>query len=141
VLTVRVHNTVPEKAWKKRYNHINEFERMLSDEGTTILKFFMHISKDEQKRRLEKRLENPEKNWKFKESDVEERKFWGKYMEAYSDALAETSTPWAPWHVVPANVKWYRNWVVAKTIVDNLKSLNMKYPAPQWDTKKRIRIP
>ncbi len=140
VLTVRVHNTVPENIWQKRYGHINEFERLLTDEGTTVLKFFLHISKDEQKKRLEERLKDPTKQWKFKENDVKERKLWGSYMKAYSQVVAETSTPWAPWHIIPANTKWYRNWIIANVIVNSLKGLKMNYPK-QTVNLKSIRIP
>jgi len=139
VLTVRVHNTVPKPVVHKRYDHINDFERMLSDEGTSILKFFLHISKDEQKKRLEERLKDPTKRWKFQENDLKERKLWRPYMNAYSDAIAKTSTPWAPWHIIPANTKWYRNWIIAGVIVNTLKTLHMAYPAPTTRSKN-IRI-
>jgi PPK2 family polyphosphate:nucleotide phosphotransferase len=139
VLTVRVHNTVPEKIGRKRYDHINEFERMLADEGTTILKFFLHISKDEQKERLQERIDDSQKRWKFKEGDLHERKFWHRYMKAYGDVLSKTSTSWAPWYVVPANTKWYRNLIVANVIVDALKGLRMQYPKLGYNPKT-IRI-
>ena len=109
VLVERVRGLVPESVWRRRYGHVNAFERMLVDEGTTILKFFLHISKDEQKRRLEARLKNPEKNWKFDAGDLAERKHWNEYQRAYEDALRETSTDHAPWFVVPAGKKWFRN--------------------------------
>jgi len=139
VLTVRVHNIVPKEIWQRRYNHINQFERLLSDEGTTVLKFFLHISKDEQKKRLQERLDDPAKRWKFKESDIAERKLWDKYMKAYNDVLGATSTTWAPWYVVPANTKWYRNLIISNAIMDALASLKMKYPKPKLTSKiKRI---
>jgi PPK2 family polyphosphate:nucleotide phosphotransferase len=130
VLIVRVHNLVPENIWQKRYDHINAFERMLHDEGAVILKFFLHISKKEQRARLEARIEDPTKRWKFQHTDVEERKLWKDYQQAYEDALSKTSTEWAPWYVVPANQKWYRNYVVGSTIAEALKALHMKYPEP-----------
>jgi PPK2 family polyphosphate:nucleotide phosphotransferase len=141
VLTVRVHNTVPRNVWQKRYKHINEFERLLSDEGTVILKFFLHISKDEQKERLEDRLKDPAKRWKFQENDIKERLLWDRYMKAYSDAMTETSTPWAPWYIIPANKKWHRNRIIASVIVGALRKLRMKYPIPEWNIQKPIRIP
>jgi polyphosphate kinase 2 (PPK2 family) len=101
---------------------------MLWEEGATILKFFLHISEDEQGKRLEERRDDPRKRWKFSSADVEERKFWPSYMEAYEEALSKTSTEWAPWYIVPANHKWYRNLVVASVIVETLGSLNMHYP-------------
>lgn len=130
VLIVRVHQLVHEKIWKKRYQQINDFERMLTETGTTVLKFFLHISEDEQRERLQARLDDPTKRWKFEHGDVEERKLWKDYMKAYEDALVKTSTEWAPWIIVPADKKWFRNWIVAKTIVDALESFDMKYPQP-----------
>lgn len=133
VLVVRVHGLVPEAVWKKRYTQINDFERMLAEEGTTILKFFLHISLDEQKQRLEERLENPDKQWKFNVGDLKERELWPQYMQAYEDVLNNTSTKWAPWYIVPANRKWYRDLVVSKVIIDTLKGLDMSYPIPKDD--------
>ena len=129
VLVVRVHNLVPAETWRKRYEHINAFEKMLADEGTTILKFFLHISKDEQKERLLDRLKEPDKHWKFNPGDLEERKYWKDYTHAYEEALSQTSTDYAPWYVVPANRKWYRNLVIATLLVDTLKQLNPQPPA------------
>jgi len=131
VLVVRVHELVPEKAWRKRYRHINEFERMLSDNGTIILKFFLHISADEQKERLEARLDDPNKRWKFALGDIEERKLWKDYQKAYEDAINETATKWAPWYIIPADVKWYRNYLVGKILSDTMKKLNLEYPQPE----------
>lgn len=128
VLVVRVRKLAPKNVWSKRYDQINDFERMLAESGTTIVKFFLHISKDEQKARLEARRDTPEKRWKFNLGDLEERKLWDDYQAAYQDALRKTSTEWAPWYVVPANAKWYRNWVVANVLVTTLESLDMKYP-------------
>ena len=130
VLIERVKNLVPEKVWSRRYDHVNTFEKMLADEGTTIVKFFLHISKDEQKRRLEARLREPHKQWKFDSGDLVERKLWDPYMEAYQDALRRTSQKHAPWYVVPADRKWYRNWVLSDLLVRTLETLDMKYPKP-----------
>ena len=133
VLVVRVRNLLPAQIWSKRYEHINNFEKMLSDEGTLILKFYLHISKEEQKERLLKRLENPEKNWKFNPGDLEDRKLWKKYIEAYEEAISRTSTEWAPWHIVPANIKWYRDLVISSVIVEALERLRIKYPKPRFN--------
>jgi PPK2 family polyphosphate:nucleotide phosphotransferase len=133
VLVVRVHDLAPKEVWSKRYDHINDFERILVDEGTTILKFFLHIDLDEQKERLQARLDEPNKHWKFNPADLEERKLWPKYMKAYEDALSKTSTDWAPWYIVPANRKWYRNLVVGTVIIETLEDLNMRYPKPEFD--------
>lgn len=127
VLVVRVHQLAPEKVWRQRYDEINNFEQMLTNEGTTILKFFLHISKDEQKQRLLDRLDEPDKHWKFNPGDLQERKLWNDYQQAYQDAIEATSTDWAPWYIVPADHKWYRNLVVASLLVKTLKHLN---PAP-----------
>lgn len=131
VLVVRVHKLVAEDVWKRRFEQINNFEKLLFDEGTTIIKFFLNIDQDEQKQRLQSRLDNPNKHWKFNVKDLDERKLWDKYIEAYEDVLSKTSTKYAPWYVVPANRKWYRNLVVAKTIIDKLESLNIKYPTTE----------
>jgi PPK2 family polyphosphate:nucleotide phosphotransferase len=131
VLVVRVHNLVPEKVWRRRYEQINNFERLLAEEGTTILKFFLHISLDEQKERLQARLDEPDKNWKFSKGDLKERKLWPEYTKAYEDVLSKTSTEWAPWYIVPANRKWYRNLVVGSVLIETLKDLKMHYPQPE----------
>jgi PPK2 family polyphosphate:nucleotide phosphotransferase len=131
VLVVRVHELVPEEVWTKRYDQINAFERTLAEEGTTILKFFLHIDLEEQKQRLQARLDEPNKRWKFSTGDLKERKLWPKYMEAYEDVLSKTSTKWAPWYVVPANRKWYRNLVIATTLIEALEGLDMSYPQPE----------
>src|SRR4051812_17040170 len=125
VLVERVHKLVPESVLKSRYDHINAFEKLLADEGTTILKFFLHISKEEQKERLEARLKDKSKNWKFNIGDLAERKLWPKYQQAYEDALEKCSTKHAPWVVVPADRKWFRNWVISDTIVRTLQTLKM----------------
>jgi PPK2 family polyphosphate:nucleotide phosphotransferase len=128
VLVVRVHDLVPEERWSKRYEHIRSFEQMLVDEGTTILKFFLHISKDEQKERLEARLANPDKHWKFSLGDLDERKLWDDYQSAFETMINETSTPDAPWYVVPADRKWYRDLVISSTIIETLESLGIDWP-------------
>lgn len=128
VLITRVHGRIPRAVWERRYREINEFERTLTEEGTTVLKFFLHISPDEQKRRLKERLADPTKHWKFREADLEERQRWVAYMEAYEEALTKTSTAWAPWHVVPSNRKWFRDLFVSERIVSALEKLRMHYP-------------
>jgi len=133
VLVVRVHSLVPEEVWSKRYEHINAFERMLCDEGTTILKFYLHIDLKEQAKRFLARVEDPTKQWKFNPGDLSERERWNEYMHAYEDMLNRTSTAWAPWYVIPANKKWYRNWLIAKIVVKTLKDLDMRYPQPAED--------
>jgi len=131
VLVVRVHNLVPEEVWSKRYDQINNFEEFLVENGTVILKFFLHISKDEQKKRFGERLNDPKKRWKFSLVDLKEREYWNDYMDAYEAVLNKCSTEYAPWYIVPANKKWYRNLVVGETIVKTLKNLNMEYPEPK----------
>ncbi len=131
VLVVRVHNLVPPEVWGRRYAHINDFERMLTEEGTTIFKFFLHISKKEQKARLLARLRTPEKQWKFNVADLAERKLWSEYMRAYEDVLSKTSTEWAPWYIIPSNRKWYRNWVISTILVEALEGFHMRYPEPE----------
>ncbi|MEE2641227.1 MAG: polyphosphate kinase 2 family protein [Planctomycetota bacterium] len=131
VLVARVHQLVPEARWRKRYEHINAFEKMLADEGTKVLKFFLHIGRDEQRERLQERLDRPEKTWKFSKSDLEERKHWDAYQKAYEEMLHQTSTEHAPWHVIPANRKWYRNLLISRILVEILESLEMRYPEPE----------
>lgn len=133
VLVVRVHELVPEKVWKKRFDQIKAFERQLVEEGTIILKFFLHIDLEEQKERLQARLDDPTKRWKFNPGDLKERACWNDYIEAYEDVLNETSTDEAPWYVVPSNKKWYRNLVIASILVDALDKLDMEYPQPEGD--------
>jgi PPK2 family polyphosphate:nucleotide phosphotransferase len=128
VLAVRVRELAPPEVWERRYGHLNDFERMLADEGVTILKFFLHISKEEQRERLQSRLDDPGKRWKFDPGDLEDRKLWDEYHEAFEAMLSRTSTPWAPWYVVPANSKWYRNLVVARVLVEALEGLEMRFP-------------
>ncbi|MEX2527316.1 MAG: polyphosphate kinase 2 family protein [Gemmatimonadota bacterium] len=133
VLVVRVRELAPEAVWRRRFDHINDFERMLSDEGITIVKFFLHISKEEQRERLQARLDEPDKRWKFSVGDLAERKLWDDYQAAYTEMLERTTTEWAPWHVVPADRKWYRNLVVATTLVETLERLEMRFPEPELD--------
>ena len=129
VLITRVHGWVSDKVVKQRFNQIKEFEELLDENGTTMLKFFLHISKEEQKARLEARIRDPEKRWKFNEGDLEERKLWKQYMEAFEDMMAATSTAQAPWYIVPANRKWYRNLVVAERVVSALEDMKLKTPS------------
>ena len=139
IIAVRVKKIFPDEVWKRRQRHVIEFERMLAEEGTTIVKIFLHISKDEQKRRLESRLQNPAKHWKFNPDDLADRARWSEFMSAYEDVISKTSTDLAPWYVVPADRKWYRNLCVARIMLDTLKGLNMEFPAIDWDPKQ-IRI-
>jgi PPK2 family polyphosphate:nucleotide phosphotransferase len=136
VLVVRVHNLVPEAVWSKRYREINDFERMLSENGVKILKFFLYISKDEQKKRFQERINEPEKNWKFSVADIEERKYWDDYMKAFEDAISLCSTTYAPWYVIPANRKWFRNLAVSEVIVHAMEAMKMRYPPPTADLSK-----
>ena len=136
VLVVRVHNLVPEPIWSQRYQQINDFERMLVENGTVVLKFYLHISKAEQKERLEARISDPTKHWKVEASDIRERGYWDDYMQAYEVMLQKCSTDWAPWHIIPANKKWYRNLVITERIVETLKKLDMKYPKPSIDVSQ-----
>ena len=138
VLVVRVHNLVPRAVWERRYKQINDFERMLVEEGTTILKFYLHIDQEEQKERLQARLDDTTKHWKFSSADLKERLLWPEYMKAFEDALSRTSTDWAPWYVIPANRKWYRNLVIGNILIDTLKGLNMSYPDPEKDLDKIV---
>ena len=131
VLVVRVHGQVDDERAERRFAHIRDFERMLAEEGTTIVKVFLHISKDEQAERLQARLDEPDKHWKFSSADLAERARWDDYQRVYRDAIAATSTDVAPWYVVPADRKWYRNLAVATILVDTLEALDMSYPAPE----------
>jgi len=140
VLVVRVKGLVPEEVWRGRYGQINSFERNLTLDGITVLKFFLHISKDEQKRRLQSRLDNPDKRWKFPSADIKERAFWDDYQAAFDDALTDCSTEHAPWYVVPANKKWYRNLVIARTIADTLAAIDPQFP-PAEEGLQNVTIP
>ena len=135
VLVVRVRELVPEAVWRRRYGHIRDFEQMLVDEGVTIRKFFLHISKDEQRERLQARVDDPEKHWKFSFGDLAERELWDDYQAAFHDMLVETSTPAAPWYVIPADRKWFRNLVITQILVDTLDTIahDVYPPNPELD--------
>jgi PPK2 family polyphosphate:nucleotide phosphotransferase len=133
VLIVRVLNLVPKDQWFRRYEHIRAFEKLLADEGTTILKFYLHISKEEQRERLQARLDDPAKHWKFDIGDLAQRKLWDDYLAAYETAISETSTEAAPWYVIPANRKWYRNLAISQIMVRTLQELNMDFPEAEDD--------
>jgi PPK2 family polyphosphate:nucleotide phosphotransferase len=141
VLITRVHGWVSDKVAKQRFNQIKEFEELLYQNGTSILKFFLHISKDEQKERLEARVADPEKRWKWNSGDLEERKLWDEYLKAFEDVISATSTEHTPWYIVPANRKWYRNLVVADRVVDALEEMKLKTPpAPEGVDFAKLRI-
>jgi PPK2 family polyphosphate:nucleotide phosphotransferase len=133
VLIVRVHNLVPEEVWKKRYAQINAFEKVLTDNQTTILKFFLHIGKEEQKKRFQARLDDPSHQWKLSPADLAERKYWNDYVDAYEDALTKCNTDEAPWYIIPSNHKWFRNLAVSQIILHTLEKFKMKYPKPSFD--------
>jgi PPK2 family polyphosphate:nucleotide phosphotransferase len=139
VLVVRVENLVPEATWQRRYEHINDFERMLTDGDIRVVKFFLQISKDEQKKRMEERLADPAKQWKFNSDDLEKRKRWDEYQEAFEAMLARCSTAHAPWYVIPSDRKWFRNLAVSEILLKELDSLPLRFPPPTYDPKK-IRI-
>jgi PPK2 family polyphosphate:nucleotide phosphotransferase len=133
VLIVRVNELVPKKVWERRYDEINAFEKLLADSGTRILKFYLHISKDEQKERLPDRLDRPDKWWKFAVEDLDTRKKWDDYMDAYEGALTHCNTDYAPWYIIPANHKWYRDLVITRTIVETLEDMKVAFPKPKQD--------
>ena len=135
VLVVRVHNLVPKAVWSRRYDEINDFEQNLTANGTQILKFFLHISKEEQLKRFKERLDDPSKHWEISEADYKERGFWDDYVAGYEEALSRCSTKHAPWFVIPANHKWFRNLAIARIVVEHLESLKMQYPKPTVDLK------
>jgi PPK2 family polyphosphate:nucleotide phosphotransferase len=150
VLVVRVHpeflakqqlapELVSKKIWEERYEDINNFERYLTRQGTVIRKFYLHVSREEQKKRFLKRLDEPEKNWKFSVADVHEREYFAAYMSAYENAIKATATPWAPWHVVPADHKWFTRLVVASAVIETLESLNPSFPTLDSERKKEIQ--
>jgi PPK2 family polyphosphate:nucleotide phosphotransferase len=130
VLVVRVRELVPEDIWRKRYQHIRDFEQTLVESGTTVVKFMLHISKDEQRQRLQARLDDPAKHWKFNPADLEERERWDDHRAAFEEAITETSTADAPWHVIPADKKWYRNWIVLRILVQTLEAMDPQFPPP-----------
>ena len=136
VLVVRVHNLVPKAVWSERYDQINEFEKLMSENGVTILKFFLHISKKEQLARLDARIEDPSRNWKISDADFKERKLWADYVEAYEAVLSQCSTSYAPWFIIPANKKWFRNLAVSQIIVETLERMDPKFPKPSVDLSK-----
>ena len=140
VLVVRVKSLVPEEVWRGRYEAINDFERALAASGVVLVKFFLHISREEQKRRLEARLADPDKHWKFSSNDLAERAYWDDYQRAFEEALTRCSTGHAPWYVIPANKKWYRNLVVARTIADTLQAVDPKYP-PAERNLDQVTVP
>jgi PPK2 family polyphosphate:nucleotide phosphotransferase len=139
VLVVRVHELVPERVWSTRYDQINDFERLLTETGTTIVKFFLSIDRDEQRERFQARYDDPTKRWKFSMGDLEERKHWDAYQAAFEDALTETSTAAAPWYVIPANNKWFRDLAVATILADTLDELRPAYPSAD-DLPKNLVI-
>jgi PPK2 family polyphosphate:nucleotide phosphotransferase len=136
VLIVRVHALVPKEVWSRRYHQINEFEAMLEENKVKILKFFLHISKDEQKKRFRERIEDPDKRWKISEDDFKERKYWDDYTVAYEDTLERCSTKESPWFIIPANKKWFRNLAVSHIIDETFREINMKFPPPTINLKK-----
>ena len=138
MLVVRVHELVPKPVWSKRYGQINDFESMLDVNGVKIIKFFLHISKEEQKRRFQARLTDPAKLWKASEADFAERRFWDDYMAAFEDAISKCTSENAPWYVIPANKKWFRNLAVSRIIVETLQGLKMKYPKATIDPSKIV---
>ena len=133
VLVVRVHNIVPEAVWRPRYEQINQFEQLLTHTGTTILKFYLHISKKEQRERFQERVDDPRKHWKFSFEDLEKRKLWDDYIGAFEDMLTHCNRAEAPWYVIPADQKWYRNLAVTRIIVDTLRRMDPHYPPPEGD--------
>lgn len=138
VLVVRVENLVPEAIWRPRYDLINDFERLLTATGTTVLKFYLHISKEEQRKRFQARIDEPEKNWKFSLDDLKKREKWDDYQAAYQEALFRCTTEYAPWHVIPADQKWYRNLAITRAIVGNLREMNPAYPEPETDLSQVV---
>ena len=140
VLIVRVLGLQPERVWRARYDQINAFEKLLADNRVVLLKFFLHISKEEQAERFRERLENPAKHWKFSVADLKMRERWADFQKAYEDALNHCSTRRVPWHIVPANRKWFRDYVVARTVVEALEELKMQWPKPKEDLRG-IKIP
>ncbi len=132
IIAVKVKEIYPKSVWKPRYQHVVDFEKMLAEEGTTIVKIFLNISKDEQKERLQARLDNPAKHWKFNPDDLKDRACWDEFQEAYEDVIEKTDSDLSPWYIVPADSKWFRNLVVTRIMIDTLKGLNMQYPESDW---------
>ncbi len=131
LVTVRVRGLAPEAVWRRRFAHINDFERLLTDEGTTLIKVYLHLSQEEQRERLQERVDNPEKRWKFRASDLEDRALWDEFRRAFEETLTETSTEWAPWYVVPTDRNWVRNVAVASLLVETLRGLDPQLPEPE----------
>ena len=136
VLVVRVHNLVPKDVWSKRYDEINAFEKILANNGTHIIKFYLHIDKEEQLARFKQRLDDPTRHWKISESDYSERGYWNDYQKAFEEAMSKCSTDYAPWYIIPSNHKWFRNLAVSQILVDTLESLKMKFPEPTVDIEE-----
>ena len=136
VLVARVRKLVPKDVWSARYDHINHFERLLSDNGVSVVKIFLHIGKDEQKRRFEERLHDPTKHWKLSPADLADRAYWDDYVAAYEDALERCNGAHAPWFIVPANKKWFRNLAVSRVLVERLEALDMHFPKPSFDVSQ-----
>ena len=136
VLVTRVEKLIPEKAWKERYEHLNNFEALLESTGTKVIKIYLHISKDEQKERFQDRLDDPSKHWKFDEGDLEKRKKWDDYIDAFEDAINKCSTDDSPWYVIPANKKWFRNVLISKVLVETIEAMNLSYPQTDLDPSK-----
>lgn len=141
VLVVRVHKLVPKQIWKERYAQINAFEKLLADNNTKILKFYLNISKKEQRRRFEERLDDPKKNWKLSAADFAERQFWSEYMDAYEDVFSRCTTTHAPWFIIPSDHKWFRNLAISSIIVETLESMDMQFPRPAIAPLKRESSP
>jgi PPK2 family polyphosphate:nucleotide phosphotransferase len=133
VLVVRVHNLVPKKVWSKRYEQINAFEKMLADNNTHILKFYLHIDPEEQLVRFKQRIDDPDRHWKISDGDYAERPYWDAYTEAFEVAMGQCSTPHAPWFIIPSNHKWFRNLAISRIVVETLESMKMKFPKPSVD--------
>jgi PPK2 family polyphosphate:nucleotide phosphotransferase len=140
VLIARVHNLVPKSVWSKRYEYINHFEKLLAQHKTRIVKFYLHIDKQEQLHRFEKRLAEPEKHWKISDSDYSERRYWDDYQRAFQDALSKCSTPQAPWYVIPSNHKWFRNLAVSQILVETMKAMKPQIPEPSVDIEEIRRL-
>jgi PPK2 family polyphosphate:nucleotide phosphotransferase len=139
VVVVRVHELVPRRIWSRRYATINRFEEQVLAGGTRIVKCFLHISPEESRRRLLARLQDPTKRWKFNPADIDERRLWNDYMVAYGDALERCNTEAAPWHVVPADRKWYRNWAITNLLIEELEAMRVEWPEPPFDVEQQLR--
>ncbi|MGN6692813.1 MAG: PPK2 family polyphosphate kinase, partial [Aquihabitans sp.] len=139
VLIARVHELVPEDVWRRRYHHINHFEELLHDAGVRVVKLFLHISPEEQAERLQARLDDPTKRWKFAAADLDVRKHWDAYQEAYEDAIQATSTKDAPWYVIPADRKWYRNWAILQVLLATMTRLDPQFP-PEEEGLEGVRV-